>query len=135
MEREILGLYILDPEIGNGQVPIPCDDFLVWAEWMAIADRRVALDMVGTIRLSTIFIGLDHQFSEGPPLLFETMAFDESDQRTHTLSDLSATFSETVDWIWGRYSTWEDALWSHKEWLEKLQASVTTAGGIEDAPR
>ena len=126
--------YILDPEIGNGQVPVPCDDFMVWAEWMTCCDRKVARDRVGTIYLSTIFLGLDHQFGEGPPILFETMAFDESDRHTHTLGDLSATFSEPVNWLFGRYSTWEDAFWGHNERLEKLRASVETGGG-EDAPR
>jgi hypothetical protein len=127
--------YILDPEIGNGHVPVPCDDFMAWAEWMSSADRHVGHDMVGTIYLSTLFLGLDHQFGEGPPMLFETMAFDESDQRTHTLGDLTFTCSETLEWIYSRYSTWEDALWSHKEWLEKLRSSVKTTGGSEDAPR
>ena len=122
----MLGLYLLDLEIGNGQVPVLCDDFMVWVEWIGTADRHVARDTVGTIYLSTIFLALDHQFGEGPPILFETLAFDESDQRTHTLGDQSATFTETVDWIYGRYSTREDALWGHREWLEKLRASVET---------
>lgn len=109
----MLGLYLLDPEIGNGQLPIPCDDFLVWAEWMATGGRRVASDMVGTFWLSTIFTGLDTRPCDGPPIVFETMAFDESDDTT-------------VAWLGERYSTWEDALWGHKEWLEKLKASVET---------
>ena len=37
---------------------------------------RIALDYVGKIKISTVFIGIDHQFlKSGPPLLFETMVF------------------------------------------------------------
>jgi Lar family restriction alleviation protein len=38
------------------------------------ARRTVAKDHLASgVRVSTVFIGLDHQFGEGPPLLFETM--------------------------------------------------------------
>jgi hypothetical protein len=43
--------------------------------------RRVALDEVGGYRVSTVFLGVDHNFAmHGPPVLWETMVFDDSGQ-------------------------------------------------------
>jgi hypothetical protein len=49
-------------------------------QWAAIMesrqDRHVADDMVGMVRVSTVWLGLDHNFSGlGPPLIYETMIF------------------------------------------------------------
>lgn len=72
--------YILDDK---GQ-PVPAD-LVVWARWFEDAigkdSRRVAVDDVNGARISTVFLGLDHSFGGGPPLLFETMIFGgEHDQ-------------------------------------------------------
>ncbi len=37
--------------------------------------KRVALQEQGDIRVSTVFLGLNHQYGGGPPLIFETMIF------------------------------------------------------------
>ena len=37
--------------------------------------KRVALQEQGNIRVSTVFLGLNHQYGGGPPLIFETMIF------------------------------------------------------------
>lgn len=64
----------------NGE-PEPCDDLLTWGRWMQTAERHVAHDLDEgddgrTIRVSTVFLGLDHKFSShGPPVLWETMVF------------------------------------------------------------
>lgn len=63
------GYYILD-----GKTPVPAD-LMAWARWYETADRSVAKSAVGPYRVSTVFLGLNHQFGEGPPLLFETMVF------------------------------------------------------------
>ena len=67
------GYYILD----GTHEPVPVTDVLAWAHWHEMTDRRVALTAVTpTIEVSTVFLGLDHNFSgHGPPLLFETMVF------------------------------------------------------------
>lgn len=68
--------YILDK---NGN-PEPCDDILKWGNSMD-ASRIVKRTQVGSILISTVFLGLDHQFGDGPPLLWETMIFGgEHDQ-------------------------------------------------------
>lgn len=58
-----------------------CHDFITWGRWMQKADRRVAETRDGGVRVSTVFLGLDHRFGKGPPLLFETTIFGgEHDQ-------------------------------------------------------
>jgi hypothetical protein len=46
-----------------------------WARWLETANRHVAERRLGTIRVSTVFLGIDHSFGRGLPVLFETMIF------------------------------------------------------------
>lgn len=85
--------YILTPA-GN---PKQVDDLMEWARWFETADRIVHQQQVGDYFVSTVFLGLDHSFGSGPPLLFETMVFDE--QRNEMYCE--------------RYSTWEQAVAGH----------------------
>lgn len=66
------GRYIL-----NGHEPVEEPDLLTWATWLENADRHVKLSIQGDVRVSTVFLGLDHNFGDlfGLPILFETMAF------------------------------------------------------------
>jgi len=76
-------------------------DLITWARFLEdIKNRRVAQDFIGDSRkttageiakliiISTVFLGIDHNFGEGEPLLFETMIFggkrDEEQERWHT---------------------------------------------------
>lgn len=68
--------WILD-EAGE---PIPVDDVEVWAWWFQTAPRHVAQDQdegagPEVVRVSTVFLGLDHQWGDGPPVLWESMVF------------------------------------------------------------
>lgn len=66
--------YILDVE---GK-PLPMPDLLIWAEWFEHGEnRRVERTQVTEeVAVSTVFLGLDHSFSEtAPPVLWETMIF------------------------------------------------------------
>lgn len=53
----------------------PIDD----REWSATLRtqeyRRVAKSSVGEYDVSTVWLGLDHGWGDGPPLIFETMVF------------------------------------------------------------
>jgi hypothetical protein len=92
------GQYILD-----GHNPIPVDDLLQWGQWLETADRVVGKDEIGDATVSTVFLGLDHSFGFGPPMLFETMIFGgPHDQEME------------------RYSTWEEAEAGHQRWVQKL---------------
>lgn len=46
----------------NGHEPVPADDLLAWATWFegSVGERRVAETTVGDARVSTVFLGLDH---------------------------------------------------------------------------
>lgn len=50
---------------------------LDWGVWMQgnMEKRHLAIDAVGDYHVSTVFLGLDHSFGRGPPLLWETMIF------------------------------------------------------------
>jgi hypothetical protein len=82
------GKYILDV---RGE-PVPCDDVAAWAFWFETADRRVAQDMdegegAAGVRVSTVFLGLDHAFAGGPPILWESLVFGgalDGEQRRYT---------------------------------------------------
>lgn len=65
--------YILD---ANDQ-PVVCDDVLEWGRWFEGADdrRRVARTEFEGGYVSTVFLGLDHNFTHGDPVLWETMIF------------------------------------------------------------
>lgn len=61
--------YILD---GRKPKRVP---LLRWAAWYETANKTIAITEVGNVVVSTIFLGLDHSFGRGPPVLFETMVF------------------------------------------------------------
>jgi len=68
-------------------------------------DRRVAYDKLpGDVEVSTVFLVLDLQFGNGPPLLFETLVF-------------GGEHNEEMR----RYSTWEEAEEGHKEMVKMIR--------------
>lgn len=75
-------------------------------EWVRELEknRRVAWDDLGPLgTVSTVFLGLDHAFMGGPPLIFETMIF-------------GGPMNEFMD----RYSTEEKALGGHRFAVQAL---------------
>ena len=89
-----------------GQTPVIEPDLLKWAMAFGCFDNQVARTEIGAGVVSTIFLGLDHNWFGGPPLLFETMVF----------VDEKAVFQK-------RCSTWMEAEAQHKrvveEWREQ----------------
>jgi hypothetical protein len=66
--------YILD-ERGE---PIVEPDLMKWAKWFQVSNdkRLVKLEKVADGEVSTVFLGIDHNFSgAGEPVLWETMIF------------------------------------------------------------
>lgn len=94
--------YILE-----GKKPVPVSDLLVWGHWFESADRIVAKTTVGKLKVSTVFLGLDHNWGEGPPALFETMIFGIDDDEYQT-----------------RCSTWEEAEAQHAEAVRIAQGKT-----------
>jgi hypothetical protein len=96
-----LGLYVL-----HGREPIAAINSLAWAQWFETADRVVASTTIGAARVSTVFLGIDHRFGKGPPLLFETMVFGGA-----------------MDGEANRSSTWAEAEEHHAAMCARVRAS------------
>lgn len=80
----------------QGQFAVEEPDLIKWAEWFGTADRTVGRSQLGDVVISTVFLDLNHQWGDGPPLLFETMVFGGD------FSDCQA-----------RYTTWAEAERGH----------------------
>jgi hypothetical protein len=99
------GRYIL-----IGKLAVPERDLLKWATWLEknINKRHVGDTKIGPVRISTVFLGLDHNFfGDGLPILFETMIFRGGDG----------------DETW-RYETWQEAEAGHKKAVDLVRAEI-----------
>lgn len=68
----MLERYILN-EHGEPEKPMSDQH---WSWWMLNADRTVEKETIGDSMVSTVFLGIDHNWSgQGPPVLWETMVF------------------------------------------------------------
>lgn len=54
--------YILD-----GKTVVSCSNIRDWVEWFAKAERCVATETMGSVRISTVFLGLDSSLSNDGP--------------------------------------------------------------------
>jgi hypothetical protein len=99
----MMGWYILNQK----DEPVPCDDMAKHSEFMENSGKKfVAKTTVGTYVVSTVFLGLDHNFyDEGPPILWETMVFD---------SNFNEQYCK-------RYSSLVEALAGHEETVKYTQ--------------
>jgi hypothetical protein len=72
---------------------------------------RVAQDVIDGVTVSTVWLGLDHSFGDGPLLIFETMVFD-------------ADGDDNDCW---RYTTESQALAGHRRVCGMLRAGEVVA--------
>lgn len=93
--------YFLNPDHSYR----PCDVF-EWGEQFEKMDRHIADEIVEGKHVSTVWLGNDHNFFGGPPLLLETMVFD----------------IEGSDIYMRRYTTWEQAVEGHKKAVEWVKS-------------
>ena len=91
-----------DTYILKGHKPVKCDDLMWWAWWFQTADRQVRDSMQGDVRVSTVFLGLDHGFG-GRRELFETMVF------------INGSGGDCE-----RYATWDEAEAGHARWVKQV---------------
>jgi hypothetical protein len=101
--RHRIGLYF----VLLGKLAVPEPDVQKWAIWFGTADRYVADDKIGGVRVSTVFLGLDHNWGRGLPILFETLVFRGGDG-----SEMH------------RYETWEQAEKGHKAIVALIRAEL-----------
>lgn len=113
------GRYIL-----RGKIPVPCEDLMTWARWIEDCEdeRIVKQEDIGPYWISTVFMGLDHNFLDiGLPRLFETMIFrnpTDEDRREWTARGWKSNCPPHVpvdDAPVSRTATWELALEQHAE--------------------
>lgn len=70
-ECRTMGKYILK----NG-IPVLEPDVLKWHKWFETNDRHIKRDVINqNIIVSTFFTGMNYNFDDGLPVLFETMVF------------------------------------------------------------
>ena len=50
-------------------------DLMTWAKWFETDERVIKQTKIGDVKISTIFLGIEHGYEDGKPLLFETMIF------------------------------------------------------------
>ena len=86
--------------------------------------KRVALDITNAgIRVSTVWLGLNHRFDEGPPLIYESMAFNDQDTHTFQLAPNLPSREFPADLDQERYSTLEEALEGHARMVAKYSVN------------
>ncbi len=91
--------------------PQPCgrNEFALWCgDYNGYNRRQMADTTVEGIRISTVFLGLDHSFTKGAPILFETMIFGEIPQDNYQR----------------RYRTYKAAIIGHYEAVEEVKATL-----------
>jgi hypothetical protein len=84
-----------------------------WSAWRVSQPKNFHVGQTdkGKVRVSTVFLGLDHGHSlnpDAPPVLFETMIFDLKPRAKKLEDRMKARNYQT------RCCTWEDALEMHK---------------------
>lgn len=95
----------MDKYILEGKQPKLVEDVIEWGQWFETAERQVAkTELPNGVRISTVFLGLDHNFSGGIPILFETMIFGGKHDQ----------YQE-------RYATWDEAESGHKKAIAKVE--------------
>ena len=76
-----------------------------WASLNSDKDYKiVAFTKLDRAEVSTVWLGLDHNFMGSPPLIFETMVFPECDicQRYHTFKEAVIGHKKIVKFVCGQ---------------------------------
>jgi len=96
------GHYILDE---NNQ-PVEEPNLIKWGRWMERPLIRVVdKTEINGLRISTVFLGIDHADCFGRPILFETMIFgndlgeDEYQTRCSSYSQAQAMHKKACDFV------------------------------------
>jgi hypothetical protein len=101
--------------------PVRTSDILQWGRFFNDPDRVVGKTDVGRVRVSTVFLGIDHGRGwmigeEGPPVLFETMIFggkhDQYQDRYCTWAEAEAGHARAVKLVRGDWREWPMRAWN-----------------------
>ena len=94
-----------------------------WAKWFEHhdKDRIVKQENIGGIRVSTVFLGLDHSFGKGPPILWETMCFRRNPKEM-VINGKKMKYRESLDDFSERCSgTYEQAEAMHERMVKRIK--------------
>jgi hypothetical protein len=93
--------------------------------------RRVAYETIGDgIEVSTVWLGIDHQWGAGPPLFFETMVFVGLDEPIDVFGqEVHHEGTETYRW-----SSEAQALAGHDQLVSELRAQFAVATALSVVP-
>jgi hypothetical protein len=105
--------YTLDAE--HNTIPLPEG---VAHPMLPESRRRVALETVRGCTVSTVFLGVNHQWGDGPPILFESAVYRGRGRGQKGWS------------IAARYSTWQQAEDGHKYVVEMIKRGDPLHDGI-----
>lgn len=123
-----LGFYRLD----ENHNLVRCRDVYEWARMFEAGNRHVGDEEIGPLRVSTVFLGLDHNYSQkGPPLVFETMIFGPPED-TAMFGRLAETRPALEMW---RYATWAEAETGHKVACEIARQHLAETDATLHVPR
>lgn len=91
----------------NGHNAVPAASLEEWSKEFWQIDRRVAQDTIGDAQISTVFLGINHNLTEGPPLLFETKIF-------------GGVHNDRIK----QCSTWDEAVKQHAEAVALVRSGL-----------
>lgn len=101
------GLWVLDDDGAPQMLGTTPAETQRWGKSMSDPRRILARTQVGALDVSTVFLGLDHNFfSDGLPVLWETMTFGDDRDRMM------------------RYTSAAEALDGHRLLVESLRAGI-----------
>lgn len=96
----------------QGTKAVPVKSIMQWATMFENTDgRRVAFDSFEGVEVSTVFLGINHNWGEGDPLLFETMVFTDIEGGGEM----------------ERYFIWEEAVEGHNRIVAKMRAKLAAS--------
>lgn len=105
----------------------PIEDVLTWAKLFEdLAYKRIEITRLWHGgRVSTVWLGIDHSFDDGSPLIFETMVFGGRDwgdldcARYSTFAEAYAGHLTMVDqWRWRALPIWRSMF---RAWLRRMR--------------
>jgi hypothetical protein len=78
-------------------------DLITWIKFFKNFDRIVKQEDIGNTKISTVFLGIDHNFGKGKPLLFETIIFggehDQYQDRCSTWEQAEKMHQKAIDLV------------------------------------
>ena len=95
--------------LGRTGEPVVCEDIFEWSKQFEATDRVIDSTAKDDVRVSTVFLGLDHSCGQGRPVLFETMIFG------------------------GKHDQWQDRYCTRAEAVEGHKKACILAFGKEDS--